>query len=86
MRFISHLDLMRLLMRAMRRADMPLKITEGFNPHPKLSMKRALKLGLASDHEEATVVLKEFVQPEEFRQRLLRQMPEGIFIKEARLV
>ncbi|MBU4346533.1 MAG: TIGR03936 family radical SAM-associated protein [Candidatus Omnitrophica bacterium] len=82
MRFISHLDLMRLFMRALRRADFPLKITQGFNPHPKLSIKRALKLGVESDNEEAAIVLKEQISPEEFKQRLQRQLPEGIFIKQ----
>jgi radical SAM-linked protein len=81
MRFISHLDLMRLLMRAMRRAELPLKMTEGFSPHPKLSIKRALKLGLESDNEEGGIVLKELVKPEDFKERLQEQLPEGIEIK-----
>lgn len=82
MRYISHLDLMRLLMRALRRADLPLKITEGFSPHPKLSIKRALKLGLESDNEEAAIVLKEIIKPAEFKERLQKQLPEGIGIKD----
>jgi len=85
MRFISHLDLMRLFMRAMRRADLPLKMTEGFSPHPKLSIKRALKLGLESDNEEASIVLKELIEPQDFKERLQRQLPEGIFIKEVQI-
>jgi radical SAM-linked protein len=84
MRFISHLDLMRLLIRALRRADVPLKLTEGFSPHPKLSIKRALKLGLESEAEEATIVLRELVRPEEFKTRLQRQLPAGISILTAR--
>ena len=86
MKYISHLDLMRLFMRAMRRAELPLKMTEGFNPHPKFSIKRALKLGLESDKEEATVALKELVKPEEFKERLQKQLPEGIYIREARIL
>ena len=82
MKYISHLDLMRLFMRAMRRADLPLKITEGFSPHPKLSIKRALKLGIESDNEEAAIVLKEIIGLEEFRHRLQKQLPEGIEIKD----
>lgn len=82
MKYISHLDLMRLLMRAMRRADLPLKMTEGFSPHPKLSIKRALKLGVESEHEEAAIVLKESISAEEFRGRLQKQLPEGILIKD----
>ena len=83
MKYISHLDLMRLFMRAMRRADLPLKMTEGFSPHPKFSIKRALKLGLESENEEASVVLKEEVSPQDFKERLQRQLPEGIEIKDA---
>ncbi len=85
MKFISHLDLMRLFTRAMRRAELPLKMTEGFSPHPKFSIKKALKLGVESDNEEATVVLREFVRPQELEERLQKQLPEGISIRESRL-
>ena len=82
MKYISHLDLMRLFQRSMRRADLPLKFSQGFSPHPKFSIKRALKLGLESEREEATVVLKEAMNVEEFRNRLQKQLPEGIIIKD----
>ena len=81
MRFISHLDLMRLFTRALRRAEFPLKMTEGFSPHPKFSIKRALKLGLESDNEEAAVVLKEKIDPQDFNVRLKQQLPTGIEVK-----
>ncbi len=82
MRYISHLDLMRLFMRAMRRAKLPLKMSEGFSPHPKLSFKRALKLGVESQQEEASVVLKFPVTPADFQSRLQKQLPEGIEVKD----
>lgn len=81
MRFISHLDLMRLFMRALRRADLPVKMSEGFNPHPKFSIKRALKLGVVSNNEEATVILTKQIASEDFKERLQRQLPEGIEIR-----
>lgn len=83
MKYISHLDLMRLFIRALRRADFALKMTEGFSPHPKFSIKRALKLGLESDKEEATIILREEVLLQDFRERLQKQLPEGIEIKDA---
>lgn len=86
MRFLSHLDLMRMFMRALRRADLPVKMTEGFSPHLKFSIKRALKLGIESESEEASVVLKEYIEPEEFKDKLQKQLPEGIFIKEVTLI
>ncbi len=82
MKYISHLDLMRLFMRALRRAELPIKMTEGFSPHPKISLKRALKLGVESECEEATFILKQPMGTGEFRQRLQEQLPEGIFIKD----
>jgi radical SAM-linked protein len=86
MKYISHLDLMRLFMRALRRADLPIKMTEGFSPHPKISIKRALKLGVESDNEEATFVLRKPLSPEEFKEKLQKQLPEGIQIKNVSLL
>lgn len=85
-RYISHLDLMRLFARAFRRADLPLKLTQGFNPHPKLSLKRALKLGLESEGEEATVYFRQFIKAEDFMERLKAQLPQGIEIISASLL
>ncbi|MBU1726561.1 MAG: TIGR03936 family radical SAM-associated protein [Candidatus Omnitrophica bacterium] len=81
MKYISHLDLMRLFQRALRRAEIPVKITEGFNPHPKLSLKRALKLGIESESEEGTIVLAERIGLDKFKEQLQKQLPEGIVIK-----
>ena len=80
MRYISHLDLMRLFGRALRRADLPFAITQGFSKHPKYSVKRALKLGLESENEEAEFALRENIPPEEFRSRLQAALPQGIEI------
>lgn len=82
MRFISHLDLMRLFSRALRRGNLPIRYTCGFNPRPKLSFKRALKLGVESDNEELIVYLREQIDADEFNQKLERQLPEGIYLKD----
>ena len=82
MKYIGHLDLMRLLTRAMRRAQLELKMSEGFSPHPKLSLKRALKLGLESETEEGSIVLRLPIAPDEFKDKLQGQLPEGIKIKD----
>ena len=83
MRFISHLDLMRLFGRAIRRAGLPIAMTEGFSPHPKMSFKRALKLGVESDNEEALFCINGWIKPEEFKERLQLQLPDGITITSA---
>jgi radical SAM-linked protein len=74
---------MRLFMRALRRADLPIKISEGFHPHPKLSIRRALRLGAESENEEAIAALTRNINPEEFKGRLRQCLPEGIEIRDA---
>lgn len=78
MRFISHLDLVRLFQRALRRAELPVTITKGFSPRLKVSITRALKLGLESDREEAVICLEEPVEAEKFINRINEQLPDGV--------
>ena len=80
MRFISHLDLMRLFQRALRRADLPVVITQGFSPHLKISIDRALKLGAESLDEALTVHLSRLVEPSLFTELLNKNLPEGVRI------
>ncbi|MDD5747054.1 MAG: TIGR03936 family radical SAM-associated protein [Candidatus Omnitrophica bacterium] len=77
MRYISHLDFIRLIHRALRRADLPFALTEGFSPHPKIQFGQALKVGVEG---EVTVkfFLREPVTCEEFKRRIEQQLTEGI--------
>lgn len=86
MRYISHLDLMRLFARAARRANFKLYLTKGFNPHPVIRIKRALKLGQTGRGLEAEFVLVEGLGSEEFKRRLTEQLPEGIEIEKVDLM
>lgn len=78
--FISHLDLIRLLGRAVRRAQLKVELSQGFNPHLKIKMKRALKLGVASNSEEGELSLSEFMESFELARRLQKELPCGIDI------
>ena len=49
--WISHLDLMRLFQRAFKRADLPLKHTQGYNPRPSVSIALPLSVGVESNCE-----------------------------------
>lgn len=82
--YISHLDLLRLLGRAGRRADLPLALSQGYSPRLKIRLKRALKLGVASDNEEGELVLKERIDAADIKSRLQGQLPSGIEIKDVR--
>ena len=83
MRFISHLDLMRLFQRASRRADLPVTLTQGFSPHLKISIAKALKLGVESPSEEATFYMDKRVEPEVFKESINAQLPTGVQVVSA---
>ena len=76
--YISHLDLMRTLQRAFLRAGYTLKYSEGFNPHPQISVLLPLSVGCASACELMDFQLAEDVSLSEMPERLTAAMPEGI--------
>ena len=80
-KFVSHLDFLRLIQRAMRRAELPLKFSEGFNPHPCLSFAQPLGVGVCGEKELFEV---ELTAPcDNIVERLAPKMPRGIEIVEA---
>lgn len=80
LRYISHLDMMRLMERAGRRAGLPLKLTEGYNPHPKISVSPAVAVGREYLGIEADVTLTERLRPSDIRERLQRSLPREIIV------
>ena len=62
---------------------MPIFITQGFSPHLKLSITKALKLGLESSNEEAIFYITEDLMPEEFMRRINEKLPDGTRILKA---
>ena len=82
-RFISHLDLVRLFQRASRRASVPVLITQGFSPRLKISISRALKLGVESAAEEALFTMSAPVEPEVFVSAMNKKLPYGVSIIKA---
>ena len=81
--YISHLDLMHTMQRAFSRAGLALKYSEGFNPHPQISIALPLSVGAGSLCEVMDFRLKEDVELSSLPQRLTAVMPEGIEVIEA---
>jgi radical SAM-linked protein len=82
-RLISHLDLMRTLQRAFARAELPLAFSEGFNPHPYLSVARPLSVGIESRYELLDFGLAGAVDPDALPARLNRVLPAGVRVQRA---
>ena len=79
----SHLDLQRTLQRVFRRAELPLRYSSGFNPHPLMSFATALATGHTSDGEWFEVELEQLLKTEEFLARVNAQMPNGMSLQAA---
>jgi len=82
-RFISHLDMQRLLQRAFRRAQIPLAYSKGFNPHPLLSFASALAVGYTSETEWLDVRLEREMDPASFQKAANAVLPMGVHIEKA---
>ncbi len=83
-KFVSHLDLIRVFDRAMRRAELPMGYSQGFNPHPLMTFAHPLGVGVASCGELLEMTLAEKVEPEIFKLRLNEKLPVGFKITEVR--
>lgn len=81
MKYISHLDLLRLFKRAFKSADIPLVHSEGFNPHPRLAFGQPLSLGYESLEEWLEFETKEPYQEKDLQTAIGGQLPKGINIK-----
>jgi radical SAM-linked protein len=81
-KYISHLDLLRLWQRALVRAGIPLAYSEGFNPHPRMSLAVPLALGVTAEAELMDIFLSRWASPHNFTAAMGRQLPQGIKIEQ----
>ena len=83
MALLSHLDLVRMLERALRRSQLPVSFTGGFHPLPRLQLALALPLGAEADSDWLDLSFTEVVQPEQLMDRLAPLLPQGFALLEA---
>ena len=81
--YISHLDLMATMQRAFARAGYRLQYSEGFNPHPLISILLPLSVGTASVCELMDFRLREDADLQTLPVRLTEALPEGLRVLEA---
>ena len=79
-KFIGHLDVMRYFQKAVRRAQIDVKYSEGFNPHQIMSFAAPLGVGLTSDGEYVDIEINSMESKEEMIAKLNEQMNEGFEI------
>jgi radical SAM-linked protein len=77
-KYMSHLDFVRTIERSVRRAGLPITLSGGFNPRPRMSFAPALPVGVSSNSEFVDILLKEAVDANEATLRLNEFLPQGM--------
>lgn len=85
-RYISHLDFVRVLNRTMKRSNLPITYTEGFNPHPVMVVAMPIGVGATSEDEYIDIDFDENPGKETVCEVFKKTFPEGIDILDAKLV
>ncbi len=80
LKYISHLDINRAMSRALKRAQIPLWYTEGFNPHPYMSFSLPLSLGVESLCESVDLRITGDIGNDEIKKRMNSVLPDGLRI------
>jgi len=82
LKFISHLDLCRTLRGAFGRAGVPIKYSEGFNPHPKMVFTQPLSIGVESISEYVDIPFTEERDPEALKAAINAELPSLLRVVE----
>ena len=85
-KFLSHLDILRLMTRALSRSGIIVKYDKGFNPRPKISFSNPIPLGVESLAEYCDLVLEDDTSANEFTANVNLQLPEQVKIISAKRV
>ena len=85
-KFVGHLDIMRYFQKAMRRADIDIKYSEGFSPHQVMSFAAPLGVGLTSNGEYMDIEVNSMTDCQTLMDQLNGTMAEGIKVTDCRLL
>ncbi|MCL5069844.1 MAG: TIGR03936 family radical SAM-associated protein [Actinobacteria bacterium] len=85
-KFLSHLDIVRLITRALSRSGIIIKYDKGFNPKPKISFSNPIPLGVESLAEYCDLILEGNIEANDFISKVNLQLPEQLKIISARRV
>ena len=85
-KYISHLDFVRLFHRTVRRTGIPFIFSQGFNPHPIMTVAQPLSVGVTSECEYMNVGFDGDFSEAELKDKINAALPPGYFILAAKKV
>ena len=80
MKFIGHLDLLKLFQRTLKKSDLPIAYSEGYNPHQKVAFALPLSLGFSSEGEYVDIQFTEEIDVSKLQKVLNMHFPDGISV------
>ena len=86
LRFLAHLDNIRIITMALKKAGIPIYYTKGFHPHPKISFSPPLPVGFESKTELFDICLRRKINPQDFIIQMNRVLPENVEILKAKIL
>ncbi|MBU4012127.1 MAG: TIGR03960 family B12-binding radical SAM protein [Proteobacteria bacterium] len=85
-KYFGHLEMVNIFLRATRRADIPIKFSQGFHPKPKISFEDTLPIGLESLNEHFYLIVSENFELRSIVKSLNKQLPEGLSVNDCQIV
>lgn len=86
LKFLSHLDLLKLFTRSLLRAGLPVAYSEGFNPHPRISFGPPRGVGIEGMAEYCDLQLQRELPPEEIIEKLNKALPDAVRVQGGRML
>ncbi len=80
--FLSHLEFVDAIRRTVSRANLPIKFSQGFHPHPRISFGNGMAVGKAMFDQVFTLDLDEERDTKAIKEALNREVPEGVLIEQ----
>jgi radical SAM family uncharacterized protein/radical SAM-linked protein len=84
-RYFGHLELVNIFQRALKRAGIAVRFSEGFHPKPKISFDDPLPVGIESQQEQFVITVPDIVRPRDVKAALNGQLPAGLEISDCQL-
>ena len=85
-KYFGHLEMVNIFLRAIRRADILIKFSQGFHPKPKISFEDTLPIGLESLNEHFYLIVSENFESRSIVEGLNKHLPEGLSVNDCQVV
>jgi radical SAM family uncharacterized protein/radical SAM-linked protein len=79
-KYFGHLEMVNIILRALRRAKIPVKYSQGFHPKPKISFDDPLPIGIESEQERFIMSVPGALDPETVTRSLNQHLPDGLAV------